>query len=97
MTGTWIGSIPGYTNLVFTLNQAGPIVTGTFVEQFFGQGKTDPAAPGRIQADETLEIRFKLARFDDFIFRGRLDSTGRRVNGGVYGSGFNGEPFTMTK
>lgn len=97
MSGTWIGSIPGYTNLVFTLNQAGPLVTGTFVEQFFGTGKTDPAAPGRIQADGTLEIRFKLAGFDDFIFRGRLDSTGRRVTGGVYGSGFNGESFTMTK
>lgn len=97
MTGTWLGSIPGYTNLRFQLAQNGTIVTGTFVEQFFGEGRTDPAAPGRIDADGRIEIRFKLSRFSDFIFRGRMDSSGRRITGGVFASGFNGEAFVMVK
>jgi hypothetical protein len=97
MTGTWIGSIPGYTNLVFTLTQSGTIVRGSFVEQYFGEGKTDPAAPGHIDDAGRVEIRFKLSRFSDFTFRGTMDSTGQRVTGGVYGSGFNGEAFVMTK
>lgn len=97
MTGTWVGTIPGYTNLVFSLQQNRAVVTGRFVEQFFGEGRTDPAAPGRIDADGRIEIRFKLSRFSDFIFRGRMDSTGRRITGGVFASGFNGESFVMVK
>jgi hypothetical protein len=97
MTGTWRGSIPGYTNLIFNLTQAQNVVSGTFTEQYFGTGKTDPAAPGHIQADGSVEMRFKLAVFSDFTFRGVMDSSGRRITGGVYGSGFNGEAFVMTK
>lgn len=97
MTGSWIGSIPGYTNLVFTLTQTGTIVSGTFVEKFFGEGRTDPAAPGHIDADGHVEMRFKLAFFTDFTFRGQMDSSGRRVTGGVFGSGFTGEAFQMVK
>jgi hypothetical protein len=97
MTGRWIGSIPGYTNLLFDLQQSGAIVTGTFFEQFFGSGKIDPAQTGRIDADGNIEMRFKLSVFTDFTFRGRMDSTGRRITGGVFGSGFTGQPFTMNK
>ncbi len=97
MTGTWIGSIPGYTNLVFSLTQSGTIVSGNFVEQFFGEGRTDPAAPGHIDASGHVEMRFKLSRFSDFTFKGEMDATGRRITGGVYGSGFTGEAFVMVK
>jgi hypothetical protein len=97
MTGHWTGSIPGYTNMSFDLTQSHTVVTGTFFEQYFGNGRIDPAAPGRIDADGNVEMRFKLAFFTDFTFRGRMDSTGRRVTGGVFGSGFNGESFTMEK
>ena len=97
MTGAWTGSIPGYTNLTFSLTQANTVVTGTFFEQDFGAGKIDPAAPGSIDGDGNVQMRFKLAVFSDFTFRGRMDSSGRRITGGVFGSGFNGESFTMTK
>lgn len=97
MTGRWTGSIPGYTNLQFDLQQSNGVVTGTFFELFFGQGRVDPAQPGRIDADGNLEMRVKLSVFTDFTFRGRMDASGRRVTGGVYGSGFNGQAFTMNK
>jgi PKD repeat protein len=97
MTGRWLGSIPGYTNLLFELRQQGPVVTGTFFEPFFGNGQVDPAQPGRIEADGSLEMRVKLSIFTDFTFRGRMDASGRRITGGVFGSGFNGQAFTMDK
>jgi hypothetical protein len=97
MAGRWTGSIPGYTNFVFDLSQTATIVTGTFTELFFGTGRIDPAQPGRIDADGRVEMRFKLAIFSDFTFRGQMDSTGRRITGGVFGSGFNGESFMMNK
>lgn len=97
MTGRWVGSIPGYTNLNFDLTQNGAVVVGNFFEQYFGSGKVDPAQPGRIDGDGNVEMRFKLAVFSDFTFRGRMDSTGRRITGGVFGSGFSGQPFTMNK
>lgn len=97
MTGKWVGSIPGYTNLNFDLTQNGPVVVGNFFEQYFGTGRVDPAQPGRIDGDGNVEMRVKLAVFSDFTFRGRMDSTGRRITGGVYGSGFNGQAFTMNK
>ena len=97
MTGKWTGSIPGYTNLQFDLTQSGPVVTGTFFEQYFGSGKVDPAQPGRIDGNGNLDMRVKLAIFNDFTFRGAMDSTGRRITGGVYGSGFNGPAVTMVK
>lgn len=97
MTGRWVGSIPGYTNLNFDLTQNGAVVVGTFFEQYFGSGRVDPAQPGRIDGDGNVEMRFKLAVFSDFTFKGRMDSTGRRITGGVFGSGFTGQPFTMNK
>jgi hypothetical protein len=97
MTGAWTGSIPGYTSLTFDLTQTNTVVTGTFFERYFGSGKIDPAAPGSIDGDGNVQMRFKLAIFSDFTFRGRMDSSGRRITGGVFGSGFNGESFTMTK
>lgn len=72
-------------------------MTGTFFEVFFGRGQVDPAQPGRIDAEGNLELRVKLSVFTDFTFRGRMDQSGRRITGGVYGSGFNGRAFTMEK
>jgi hypothetical protein len=97
MTGKWSGTIPGYTNLSFDLSQSGAVVTGTFSDQYFGPGKIDPAQTGRIDTNGNIEMRFKLAYFTDFTFRGQMDATGRRITGGVFGSGFTGQPFTMTK
>ena len=97
MTGKWSGTIPGYTDLSFDLSQSGAVVTGTFSDQYFGPGKIDPAQTGRIDTNGNIEMRFKLAYFTDFTFRGQMDATGRRITGGVFGSGFTGQPFRMTK
>jgi len=42
-------------------------------------------------------MRVKQGGFTDFTFRGQMDQTGRRVTGGLFGSGFGGQPFTIDK
>ena len=44
-----------------------------------------------------FEMRVKQGPFTDFTFRGQMDQTGRRITGGVFGSGFGGQPITLTK
>lgn len=104
MTGRWIVDISNFTQLQLDLTQNKGTITGTFVQ--LGDvatspagttGKTDPAEPGKIDANGKVEIRFKIGRFLDFYLRGTMDQTGRQITGGVYNSGFNGTPFTATK
>ena len=42
-------------------------------------------------------MRVKQGPFSDWTFRGQMDQTGRRITGGIFGSGFNGQPFTIEK
>ena len=58
---------------------------------------TVQAGFGVSRAGASLTMRVKLAPFTDFTMNGTMDSTGRRVNGNLQGSGFTGESFTMTK
>jgi hypothetical protein len=81
----------------FTLTQTGGTVTGNYTDTTFGAGRIDPAQAGRVDANGAFEMRVKQAQFTDFTFRGTLDSSGTRATGGVFGSGFNGQPFTMVK
>lgn len=104
MTGTWTMNAPPYGTFTMTLSQDGPIVSGTFsMPTGFGNapngstGKTDPAEPGTINKDGKLDIRLKVGIFLDFYLRGTMDSTGRHISGGMFQSGFTGQPFTMDK
>lgn len=104
MTGTWLLEIKDFPRLELKLTQSGGTVTGTFTQLQDGPttpagttGRTDPAEPGKIDASGKLEIRYKVGRFIDFYLRGTMDSTGRKVTGGTFNSGFNGTPFTATK
>jgi hypothetical protein len=83
----------------FTMNltQNGARVTGTYNDAAYGAGQIDPAQPGSINAAGHIEMRMKQGRFTDFTFRGDMDQSGRRIVGQLSGSGFNGQPFTMTK
>lgn len=97
MTGTWRGAAVDLGNFTMTLTQNGPMVTGTYFDDDFGAGRIDPAQPGSINASGRVEMRMKQAHFTDFTFRGEMDQSGRRVVGQLYGSGFNGQAFTMDK
>jgi hypothetical protein len=80
------------------LTQTNGLVTGTYSDPAFGPGTVGPTgAPGTIDAAGNVELRTKQAAFTDFTFKGVLDSTGRKVTGGIFGSGFTGQAFTMTK
>ena len=104
MTGTWLVDIPSFVKLQLDLQQQGTAVTGTFVQLQDGpttpkgtSGKTDPAEPGKIDANGNVEIRLKVGPFLDFYIRGTMDTTGRKITGGLFGSGFGGNEFTATK
>jgi hypothetical protein len=97
MTGTWRGGGVNLGEFQMTLVQNGPVITGTYFDADYGEGRIDPAQPGTINAAGRIEMRMKQAFFTDFTFRGEMDQSGRRVIGQIYGSGFNGEAFQMDK
>ena len=96
-TGTWNGNGVNLGAFTMVLAQNGPIVTGTYNDAAFGPGKIDPAQPGSINGSGHIEMRMKQAAFTDFTFKGDLDQSGVRITGQLFGSGFNGQAFTMTK
>lgn len=95
MTGTWSGSFDGWY-FTSNLQQSGGRVTGDYSDQA-GPGKLDPASVNTIDANGNVELRYKSGKWSDFYFRGTMDATGRKITGGVYGSGYTGQPFTMSK
>jgi hypothetical protein len=95
MSGTWRGVYPGY-EFTSNLTQNGTRVTGDYQDQL-GAGRLDPDYANTIDAEGNVVLRFKQGIFLDFTLRGRMDQTGRRISGGIHGSGYNGEPFTMIK
>ena len=105
MSGNWSFLVPGQGTLLLTLTQTSTFVVGPFVVApgGFGNvaagttGRTDPAQPGSINGNGTVVIRLKVGPFTDFTMTGTMDATGQRVTGSISGSGFSGQPFTMTK
>ena len=98
MTGNWRGTNAGLGPFTMSLTQTVGFITGTYADTSnFGPGRTDPAQPGIIRADGTFEMRMKQGIFTDFTFRGQMDQTGNRLTGGIFGSGFTGQPFVMDR
>ena len=98
MTGNWTVTSGPLAGATFNLTQnANGVVTGTFVLPGIGTGNTDPAQPGSINANGNLTMRVKVGAFTDFNMSGSMSQTGRTVNGTLHGSGFTGQPFSMTK
>jgi hypothetical protein len=95
-TGTWRGTGVDLGSFTMTLTQTGAQVTGGYSDPF-GPGNVDPAQPGFINASGHIEMRTKQSFFTDFTFKGDMDSTGRRIVGQIFGSGFTGQSFTMDK
>jgi len=100
MTGRWVmttapAPLPGSS---YQLSQsASGLVTGSFTLPGIGNGNTDPAQPGQINAAGALTMRVKVAPFTDFTITGTMDSSGTRISGSVSGSGFTGQPVVLTK
>ena len=105
MTGNWSFFVPGQGTLLLALSQNSTFVTGSFTVApgGFGNvapgvtGRTDPAQPGSIGGNAAVQIRLKVGPFTDFTMNGTMDSSGTRITGSITGSGFSGQPFTMTK
>ena len=101
MTGSWRGTSgpSALGTYSFTLSQENTgRITGTYFDSVFGAGQLDAASTtNRIDAQGAIEMRVKQGPFSDWTFRGQMDQTGRRITGGIFGSGFNGQPFTIEK
>lgn len=104
MTGSWLANVPTCGTFTLSLIQSGGTIAGTFLMPSRWcavpsgtPGKTDPAEPGTIDANGNVQIRFKVGKFLDSYFRGKMDSTGRTVTGGMFQSGFSGDIATLTK
>jgi hypothetical protein len=107
--GSWNGSVDlssclGYSKVMTaTLSQSLTVVTGTvglpagLCSFQPGTAVTDPAEPGKIDANGNVTIRIKIPPYTDVTFKGTIDSTGRRMTGGLYGSGHTGTPVVLTK
>lgn len=105
-TGAWTGNLPlaeGPRPVTATLAQSSTsgAITGTWNLPARGVvGNLDPAAPNAIDANGRVVLRFKVTgggTFNDFTFTGQMASSGRTIDGSVSGSGFNGQPVTLTK
>jgi PKD domain len=100
MTGRWVmTTAPApLPNSSYQLTQGSTgLVTGSFTLPGIGNGNTDPAQPGQINAAGALTMRVKIGAFTDFTINGTMDSTGTRISGSVTGSGFTGQPIVLTK
>lgn len=98
MTGSWLITTGPLAGASFNLTQnASGLVTGTFSLPGIGNGSIDPAQPGRIDVNGTLTIRVKIGAFTDFNINGTMSQTGTVVSGSLQGSGFTGQPFSMSK
>ena len=99
MTGSWVMTTgPGVlAGSRYQFTQNGGIFSGTFTIPAIGDGRTDPAQPGSINAAAQVAMRGKIGIFIDFNLVGAMDTTGQRITGGVQGSGFTGQPFVLTK
>lgn len=113
MTGDWTLTVPGVcgtdpreTNPIFTLTQTGTVVTGAL--NFPGNwcnaspgthSEIPQASPGSIDDQGNFALpRVAIGSFGDFrLANGKMDSTGRKVTGQIFNSGFVGETFIMTK
>lgn len=98
MTGAWQITSGPLAGASFNLTQSSTgLVTGTFSLPGIGNGNTDPAQPGRIDVNGALTMRVKVGPFTDFNMNGTMTQTGRTVSGSLQGSGFTGQPFSMSK
>lgn len=96
MGGAWAGEGVQLGRFTMNLQQNQGRVSGSYSDAM-GTGQIDPAQPGSISSSGAIEMRIKQGQFTDWTFRGQMDSTGLRVTGQIFGSGFNGQSFTMDR
>jgi hypothetical protein len=107
--GPWTGTVNlatcglGTKPMTWSLTQVGTTMTGSVTlaqglcSYTPGTAVTDPAEPGTIDSSGKFSIRIKIPPYIDVYLKGQIDSTALKATGGLYGSGHNGTPFTMTK
>lgn len=104
-TGSWTGNVPFSSGArVMNLNMTQSTTSGATtadwsVPSLSTTGILDPAAQNGIDANGRVSLRFKITNgsFLDFTFTGQMQTSGRSIVGSVSGSGFGGQPMTLTR
>lgn len=101
LSGTWTGTFGGFPLRMVMSQQPGGTVTATWTVPGTNiAGDLDPAVSNRVEANGRARLRCKVRQgggVDDFFLDGTLQTNGRTLTGAVTGSGFSGQPFTLTK
>jgi hypothetical protein len=106
MSGDWSGTVGNLPIRCSFQQGTDGRVTGTWsLTGTALTGTLDPAAINRIDVNANFVLSFKVTGgggglgFLDFnVENGRMDTTtGNTLNAGARGSGFNGEPFVLTR
>jgi hypothetical protein len=105
-TGTWTGDIPfnvGPRLVTLSMTQSstsGATTANWSIPTVSLAGILDPAGLNGIDANGRVTLRFKINQgigFLDFTFTGQMQTSGRSIVGNMNGSGFGGQPVTLTK
>lgn len=101
LTGSWSGTFAGFPlRMTMTQQSSGAITASWSVPGTTLAGGLDPAVANTVDASAHVRLRCKVTQgtgVDDFFLDGTLQPDGRTLVGTVTGSGFSGQPFTLTK
>lgn len=101
LSGVWTGTMDRFP-ITLNMQQSG---TGTATADWSipgtpVTGNLDPAVFNRVESSGRVVLRCKVrtgGSFSDFTLEGQLQQDGRTITGGVFGSGFAGNPFRITR
>lgn len=101
IAGDWQGTLGGLPITANMTQYLGGVVDGTWqMPTIGGVGEIGPTGePGKIQANGTFELRFKVrvGSFSDFFYRGSINPDGTTLTGTLHGSGFTGDLMILNK
>lgn len=99
LSGTFSGRLANTVNTTNTFTQSGGTVSGTTNIQNVGNGTLDQGsfASSTGLCPCTVAFRVTVPGFIPFTFTGTANSDLSQLNGVVNGSGFNNDPWTMSR
>jgi hypothetical protein len=93
LSGTWQGGISGGFNTTVVLTQSGTTLSGTYRDQFPGNG----AVSGSVSDQRSVTFRVTIPGVQPFTFTGNANPDINQITGVANGSGFVNDTWTLTR